>query len=178
MAGWEQVLAEVLRTRRAALVAHASLYTLTCDDAERVLQDAVVRAFGARRRPGGVGSAEAAIRREIRVLCGERARTVHPVGPAALDDPPQGVTLGTTLVDARAALRVLTTRQRLCVVAVFFDELAVADAADDLGMSEAAVRRHLADGTAALRRHLGECVAWPTGRTTVTTIAVDEGLVS
>lgn len=176
MAGWEQVLAEVIRTRRAALVAYASLYTLNRVDAERVVADAVVRAFGGRRRLTGPQDAEAAVRREIRATCAERARRpVQRPTLTVLDDARPSVA---PLVDARAALSVLSPRQRLCVVAVFFDELSVADAAADLGMSEGAVRRHLADGTTALRRHLGECVAWPTGGTTVTTISVEEGLVS
>jgi len=177
VAGWEQVLAEVIRTRRAALVGYASLYTVNRVDAERVLQEAVVRSFAGRRRLGTVQDAEAAIRRHIRVTCAEAAR--RPLQRPTLTVLDEVRTQGAVpVVDTRAALSSLSPRQRLCVVAVLFDELPVADAAADLGMSEGAVRRHLADGTAALRRYLGESVAWPTGGTTVTTISVAEGLVS
>ena len=58
-------------------------------------------------------------------------------------------------LDARAALRVLSPRQRACVVLRFYDDLTVADIAERLSISDGAVKRYLSEGVHHLNGLLG-----------------------
>lgn len=53
-------------------------------------------------------------------------------------------------LDVPAALTALPRRQRTCVVMRFYDDMAVADIAAALGLSDGAIKRYLSDGI----RHL------------------------
>ena len=173
MAGWERVLTDVVRDRRADLLAYAALCTTTRGEAELVLREALVRAFSGRRRPRSADDATAAVRAAVRTVCAVRAdapstgtarvvaaRSARPARATATDNARATATVtardtARVLVDTRAALAALATMQRLCVVAHHVDDLPVGRIAEDLRTSEAAVRRELAAGTAELRRLVG-----------------------
>ena len=181
MAGWERVLTDVVRDRRADLLAYAALCTTTRGEAELVLREALVRAFSGRRRPRSADDATAAVRAAVRTVCAVRAdapstgtarvvaaRSARPARATATDNARATATdnaratatvtardTARVLVDTRAALAALATMQRLCVVAHHVDDLPVGRIAEDLRTSEAAVRRELAAGTAELRRLVG-----------------------
>ena len=173
MAGWERVLTDVVRDRRADLLAYAALCTTTRGEAELVLREALVRAFSGRRRPRSADDATAAVRAAVRTVCAVRAdapstgtarvvaaRSARPARATATDNARATATVtardtARVLVDTRAALAALTPMQRLCVVAHHVDDLPVGRIAEDLRTTEAAVRRELAAGTAELRRLVG-----------------------
>lgn len=164
MAPWEQVLDDVVRTRRAALVGYACLFAAPTE-AEDLVQDALVRTFARKRTFEDVYAAEGYVRAAIRTAFLDRARRRKAWGAREhlfvgqdARSPEAAVTAG---IDVGAALRGLSPRERTCVVLRYFDDLAVADIAAELGLSEGAVRRYLSDGVAKLRDRLGERVTWP-----------------
>lgn len=164
MAPWEQVLDDVVRHRRAALVGYACLFA-TPSEAEDLVQDALVRTFARRRTFQDVYAAEGYVRAAIRTafLDGTRRRKLwrsraHLFVEQDVRSPEAAVTAG---IDVGAALRGLPPRERTCVVLRYFDDLAAADIAAELGLSEGAVRRYLSDGVAKLRDRLGDRVTWP-----------------
>ncbi len=166
MAHWTDVLEEVLRTRRGALVGYASLLTLDRGEAEDLLHEALVRTFAHRRSLPDARSAEAYVRQAIRTSFLDAARRrrgwrarLHLL---ATDDvrrsPDDTAVVG---LDVRAALRALPPQERACVVLRYLDDLTVRDVAVGLGLSEGAVKRYLSDGTRTMRALLGDEVAWP-----------------
>lgn len=179
MADWEQMLAEIVRSRRSALVGYAALFTLNRVDGEDLVQEALVRVFARRRTFTSAASAEAYVKAAIRTCFLDRARkTKTAQGRAHLflvDDarsPEASVVAG---VDVAAALATLSPRERACVVARFFDDLAVAEVAGELGLSEGAVKRYLFDATAKLRERLGDAVAFPAAETAPVSVPQLEG---
>lgn len=166
VAHWTDVLEEVLRTRRGALIGYASLLTLDRSEAEELLHEALVRVFARRRTLGDARSAEAYVRQAIRTTFMDAARRRRRWGArvhllAADDDRRSPDDTATTGLDVRAALRALPPRERACVVLRYLDDLTVRDVAAELGLSEGAVKRYLSDATRTLRNALGDAVTWP-----------------
>ncbi|MFS0700462.1 RNA polymerase sigma factor [Cellulomonas sp. 179-A 4D5 NHS] len=163
-----ELLEEVLRTRRAALAGYAALLTLDRRAAEDLLQEALVRTVARERTLRDSAAAEAYVRAAIRTvfldgLRRERAwRTRAPLFAvrAARPDPDETAVAG---LDVRAALASLPARERACVVLRYMDDLPVADIARALRVSDGAVKRYLADGTRTLRTVLGDDVVLPAG---------------
>ena len=62
-------------------------------------------------------------------------------------------------MDVRAALGALSPRERACVVLRFYDDLSIARIADQLSLSEGAVKRYLSDGVHRMEALLGPLVA-------------------
>lgn len=158
---WRVVLAEVVRDRWPDLVGYASLYARDRAGAEDLVQEALVRVFSRTRSLPSAPAAEQYVRRAIRTSFLDGARkertwrgTQHMF---VSTDSSRGPELAVQAqVDVRAALAGLSARQRACVVLRYVDDLPVAEIADDLGLSEGAVKRYLSDGTARLRVALGE----------------------
>src|SRR6185312_2615703 len=79
-----------------------------------------------------------------------------------------------------AALQRLSPRQRACVVLRHYDDLTVPQVADELGIAEGTVRRHVADAHAALRGLLADLApagarsAGPAARVAQPAAAADE----
>jgi RNA polymerase sigma-70 factor (ECF subfamily) len=183
VSGWEQVLAEVVRTRRAALVGYACLFTLNRVDGEDVVQEALVRTFARRRSFTDPRAAEGYVRAAIRTAFLDRARRAKSRADHAhlflVDDARGPESSVPAVIDVRAALAVLAPRERACVVLRFFDDLSVADVAGELGLSEGAVKRYLSDATTKLRAQLGEQVSLSAAGGQVARVSVmGEGRVS
>ncbi len=166
MADWTEVLEEVLRTRRGALLGYASVLTLDRAEAEDLLHEALVRTFSRRRSLSDARSAEAYVRQAIRTTFLDAARRrgrwrdrVHLL--AGDDDRRSPDDTAVVGLDVRAALRALPPRERACVVLRYLDDLTVRDVAVELGLSEGAVKRYLSDATRTMRRLLGAGVDWP-----------------
>ena len=164
MAPWEQVLDEVVRNRRAALVGYACLFA-TPSEAEDLVQEALVRTFARKRTFEDVFAAEGYVRAAVRTAFLDRNRrrkawTARAHLFVAQDgrSPEASVAAG---IDVGAALRELSPWERTCVVLRYFDDLPTADIAAELGLSEGAVRRYLSDGVGKLRALLGDRVTWP-----------------
>lgn len=75
-------------------------------------------------------------RRAVDRLAGEREQFADPPATAELTE----------------SLALLPRQQRLCLALFYVADLAIADIADDLSISEGSVKSHLHDGRRALRR--------------------------
>ena len=158
MAAWQGLLDELLRDRRPALVAYASLLTGDRAAAEDLVHDAVVRTFGRPRALPNVNAADAYVRRAITSIFIDRARSRRrwlTALPRLVTDPDEEPDDVAGRLDARAALLTLPRRQRTCVVLRFYDDLTVSEIARQLGLSDGAVKRYLSDGIHHLNALLG-----------------------
>lgn len=152
---WEQTLAELARSRGAALKRHAFLLCGDNSQADDLVQEALVRAFARPLRVPRPGGAEAYVRVIMVNLFIDGARRqsrwrrVAPLlRPAeAAPDPAEEVSARDAML---TALRSLSPRQRACVVLRYYEDLPVAEVAAALGVSEGAVKRYLSEAAAGL----------------------------
>ena len=159
MARWEDVLDEIVRTRRRALVGYAYLLTGDVTEAEDLVQDALFRTFRRGRAATDFTLAESYVRRAVLTgfLDGTRRRRrwdgvrhlLAPPGPAGRTDPVEA------RLDVVEALDVLSPRERACVVLRYYSDLTVRDVAERLSLSEGTVKRYLSDANAKLAARLG-----------------------
>ncbi len=158
MGGWRELVDELVRERRPALIGYATLLTGDRAAAEDLVHDAVVRTFARPRAFPSVNAANAYVRRAIATIYLDRARSTRRLWLAAprlaraAEERPDDVA---ARLDARAALGSLSPRQRACVVLRFYDDLTVADIAERLSISDGAVKRYLSDGVHHLNGLLG-----------------------
>jgi RNA polymerase sigma factor (sigma-70 family) len=161
MARWEQVLDEIVRTRRRALVGYAYLLCGDLREAEDLVQEGLVRTFRRGRAAVDFQLAESYVRKAILTtyLDGFRRRRhwegvrhlfreaegAGPDGPAATD----------ARLDVQKALMTLSPRERACVVLRFYSDLTVRQIADQLSLSEGSVKRYLSDANNKLAACLG-----------------------
>lgn len=162
---WERLLEQLVRERYGTLVGWATLVCGSRDEAQGMLQEALLATFSSRARFSTVAEAEQYVRRAVasrsidaarrrvreRAALGTVARYAVPASPAA-----DGQHLPAHVV---AALGALTRRERACVVLRHLDDLSVRDTAGLLGISEGAVKRYTADGVARLDAILGGVTA-------------------
>jgi RNA polymerase sigma factor (sigma-70 family) len=166
MSRWEPVLTDLVQYRGGSLVRYATLLCGDRQEAEDLVQDALVRVFTAVRLPRtpaddpqALEHAEAYVRRTVLnlYLDGYRRRrrwaaVRHLLGsPISTAGPDQA---GPERLDLDCALATLPPRQRACVVLRYYADLTVAQIADDLGVTAGTVKRHLHDANASLVRSL------------------------
>ena len=164
MAEWEQSLDALVRTRGTALVGYAFLLCGDRREAEDLVQDALVKTYSRGRVATRPTNVEGYVRRAILTtfLDGFRRRRRwaairHLVEPAeSTAGPEQRVG---DRVDIAAALAALGPRERACVVLRFYEDLTVARIADELSISEGAVKRYLSDGVHHIQDLLGPVAA-------------------
>jgi len=159
MARWEDVLDEIVRTRRRALVGYAYLLTGDVTEAEDLVQDALFRTFRRGRAATDFTLAESYVRRAILTgfLDGTRRRRrwdgvrhlLAPPDPTGRTDPVEA------RLDVVEALDVLSPRERACVVLRYYSDLTVREVADRLSLSEGTVKRYLSDANSRLAARLG-----------------------
>lgn len=153
--GWEEVVADLVRTRRPQLTGYAYLLCGSLAEAEDLVQDAIVAMLVRSPARRSVDTPEAYVRTAIRhtYVDGFRRRrrwaqlrhlhVVRDDEPTA-GDPPGDHVPGR--IDLQRALAALSPRERACVVLRFYDDLTVAQIADSLSLSSGAVKRYLFDG--------------------------------
>ncbi|WP_084125380.1 sigma-70 family RNA polymerase sigma factor [Demequina sp. NBRC 110054] len=159
VAGWERVLHELAGQRRGRLLGFASMLAGP-DDAEDLVQEAIVATFSRGRGFEDVASAEAYVRRAIATRYVDRVRSqsadrrrAERVAPAeAVPDASERVA---TVVTLHEALKELAPRPRACVTLRYLSEMSVREVAHELGLSEGAVKRYTSDGIRALNALLG-----------------------
>ncbi|GAA4622670.1 SigE family RNA polymerase sigma factor [Cellulomonas oligotrophica] len=161
---WEPVLDALVRERYPRLIARAVLVTATHADAEDLVQDALVATFASRARFTHVAAAEQYVRRVIVTRSVDRARTAQAERRALARTSARPVPTGEVELqglerDVVAALRDLPPRQRACVVLRHLDDVSVTETARLLGLSEGAVKRYTAEGSARLQQRLGATTA-------------------
>ena len=159
-ARWESLLEQLVRERYTRLVGHAMLVCGSRHDAQDLVQEALIATFSGRARFTTVPQAEQYVRRAIvtRSIDESRRRTRERAAAARLGG------LATTPVeiqprglgaDVQRALQALPPRERACVVLRQVEDLSIRETAATLGLSEGAVKRYTADGTARLDAALG-----------------------
>jgi RNA polymerase sigma factor (sigma-70 family) len=160
LSDWEHVLDDLVRVRGQALVRHAYLLTGDVAAAEDLVQDAIVATFARRSRVRSAVAVEGYVRRAILTIYIDGYRRQrrwrdarHLLVRAEAVHGPEG-DVGAR-ADVVAALRTLAPRVRACVVLRFYDDLTVAEIAEQLGLSDGAVKRYLSDGMRALEVQLG-----------------------
>ncbi|MFV0632879.1 RNA polymerase sigma factor [Demequina sp.] len=162
MAKWEPLLAELIETRRRDLVAYARMLTGSLPDAEDLVQDALVEAFGGRARFTHVAQAEAYTRKVIasRFIDGTRRKATERKALGRLRRPEVDTAAGPDLLaehrtDVTRALQTLPARERACVVLRYLQHLTIEETAEQLGLSAGSVKRYVHDGVARLNTELG-----------------------
>ncbi|MHB1235817.1 MAG: RNA polymerase sigma factor [Microbacteriaceae bacterium] len=160
-AGWEQVVSSLVQQRGAGLIAYARVLCGSQDDAEDLVQDALVTTFGRLRNGFTVTSAEAYVRKAIlnRYLDGGRRRSrwrriVHLTAVPEVAE--SAAPASERRLDLQDELMRLTRRERACLVLRYYEDLKVDDIAVLLQLSSGAVKRYLSDGLGKLAISLAE----------------------
>lgn len=160
MDGADDALTELVRERGAALLKYASLLVGERRGAEDLVQDALVKVFARQRsRAADLESIEAYVRRTILTLFLDSYRRhvrwtkvrhlfAEPGEASGLEDRTGD------RVDVAGALKVLTPRERACVVLRFYLDMTVPQIADELGIAQGTVKRYLSDANTALAERL------------------------
>ena len=162
---WERLLEQLVHERYGTLVGWATLVCGSREDAQDVLQDALMATFSSRARFTTLPEAEQYVRRAVATRSIDAARrrgrertairTVAGHAPA----PTPGVEGHHLPADVVRALADLTQRERACVVLRHLEDLSVRETAGLLGISEGAVKRYTSDGVARLDVVLGGVTA-------------------
>ena len=157
MADWEPTLELMLEHRYRALKAYAVILCGDPNEADDLVQDAIISTFSSLRRFESPQMAEGYVRRAIasRFIDGRRrAKTRRDALPVlAQDETDSGADVSTTVqqrTDMARALQTLPPRERACVVLRHLDHLSTRETARALGLSEGTVKRYLADGVGRL----------------------------
>ena len=159
MAGWEAALTRLVAERGADLKRYAFLLCGNAQDAEDLVQDALVRTF-TRTRRGEIERIEHYVRRVILNLVLDRARRAQvwrrlvPLAATPVADPgaPPGIAERT---DMARALASLPARERAAVVLRYYLDLPVSEVAEQLGCQPGTVKRYLHDARVRLAGQLG-----------------------
>ncbi|MBD7950423.1 MULTISPECIES: sigma-70 family RNA polymerase sigma factor [Oerskovia] len=164
MARWEQVLDEIVRTRRRALVGYAYLLCGDLREAEDLVQEGLVRTFRRGRAATDFQLAESYVRKAILTtyLDGFR-RQRHWEGIRHLfsgSDETEATGPGTPAatdarLDVQKALMTLAPRERACVVLRYYSDLTIRQVGEQLSLSEGTVKRYLSDANSKLAASLG-----------------------
>lgn len=157
---WKPIAAQLLRTRRGALVGYAYVLTSDLHQAEDLVHEAMVVTFSKPRNIGSVGHAEGYVRKAITTAFLNSRRShktfvdrMHLVAtPAHVDDHATHADATETI---RVALNHLSPRERACVVLRFYEHMTVPEIADTVGLAPGSVKRYLSDGLRRLEPHLG-----------------------
>lgn len=164
---WERLLEQLVRERYGTLVGWATLVCGSRDDAQDLLQEALMATFSSRARFTSLPQAEQYVRRAVATrsidAARRRGRERTALGTVAGFAPPPapGVEGHHLPADVVRALALLSARERACVVLRHLEDLGVRETADLLGISEGAVKRYTADGVARLDAALGDVTAAP-----------------
>ncbi len=143
---------ELVSDRSPRLLGYAVMLTGSVPDAEDLLHDAIVKAFGRGRRFGHVNAAEQYVRRTMQTLVIDRHRTRSALQRAVDRDvppeaPPRDVDAA---LDVEAALAILSPQERVCVMMRFYDDMTTAAIAAHLGLADGTVKRYLSNAFAKL----------------------------
>jgi len=157
---WEPMPEQLVHERYARLLSRAMLLCGTRHDAEDLVQDALVAAFGGRARFASLNEAEQYVRRAIASRYVDRGRSRTRERDAHLRlaghaQPVVEIELPGIERDVVLALAELPPRERTCVVLRHVEDLSVREVAETLSLSEGAVKRYTADGVARLNAVLG-----------------------
>jgi RNA polymerase sigma factor (sigma-70 family) len=158
VADWERAFRTLLATRGGALRSYAYLLTGDPTAAADLVQEALTRVFGRRRIGDDIDQLEAYVRRAMLnqyVDSRRRLKRWNATRHLLVDVPHHDDDRLVVADEVRRGLATLSPRQRACVVLRYYEDLTVAEIADELGCAEGTVKRHLADARAKLAVQLG-----------------------
>ncbi|WP_329005212.1 SigE family RNA polymerase sigma factor [Kribbella sp. NBC_00709] len=158
MADWERAFRELLAARGPALRGYAYLLTGDPTTAGDLIQEALTRVFGRGRINDDVNQLEAYVRRAMlnQYIDGRRRLKRWNATRHLLVDVPHYDDDRLAVADeVRRALANLSPKQRVCVVLRYYEDLTVAEIADELGCTDGTVKRHLSNARAKLAVQLG-----------------------
>ncbi|MFD7158255.1 SigE family RNA polymerase sigma factor [Kribbella sp. NPDC059898] len=153
MADWEGAFRGLVAARGGALRSYALLLTGDPVAAGDLVQEALTRVFGRRRIGDDIDELEAYVRRAMLnqyVDSRRRLKRWHAKRHLLIDLPHHDDDRIVVADEVRRALATLSPKQRACVVLRYYEDLSVAEVADELGCAEGTVKRHLADARAKL----------------------------
>jgi RNA polymerase sigma factor (sigma-70 family) len=153
MGSWKPMVEELMSERSPRLLGYGVVLVGSLPDAEDLLHDAIVKAFGRGRRFGHVNAAEQYVRRTMQTLAIDRHRSRDAFRRAIDRDPPPAESLSNDLdtpLDVEEALGRLSSRERVCVMMRFYDDMTTATIAAQLGLAEGTVKRYLSNAYAKL----------------------------
>jgi RNA polymerase sigma-70 factor (ECF subfamily) len=137
------------------LVRAVALFSGTMEGAEDAVQEALARAFEQSRKGRHIDALEAWVvttafnHVRSRFRRAARGRERGDGADRAFPSDPDAEALGSQLLDLRAAVRSLPTRQREAVVMHYYLDQSISSVGDTLGIGESAVKNalHKARGT-------------------------------
>ncbi len=152
MSSWKPLVEELVNDRSPRLLGYGVMLTGSVPDAEDLLHDAIVKAFGRPRRFGHVNAAEQYVRRTMQTLAIDRHRSRGACQRALARDvtPAVSVRDSDAALDIEAALAVLSPQERVCVTMRFYDDMTTAAIAAHLGLADGTVKRYLSNAFAKL----------------------------
>jgi RNA polymerase sigma factor (sigma-70 family) len=148
MSSWKPMVEELVSERSPRLLAYGVVLLGSVADAEDLLHDAIIKAFGRGRRFPHVNAAEQYVRRTMQTLAIDRHRSRAAFQRAVDRDPPpaEGLRLDLdTPLDVEEALARLSPRERVCVMMRFYDDMTTAAIASQLGLADGTVKRYLSN---------------------------------
>lgn len=156
MASWERAFTEVASMRGDALMRYAYLLSGNATEAADLVHEGLLRTFRRARLGTDLHRIEAYVRRAVLNAYFDGARKRQRFG--SIRHLLTGIEPARAMDDSVAekqsiahALARLSPRQRACVVLRFYEDMTVADIAEQLGCSDGAVKRHLSDAIARMR---------------------------
>jgi len=160
VAGFDEVLGELLDAAAPRLATYGYLLTGSQHAGEDLVQDAIVKVFVRRRRIPNVRAAEGYVRAAMRTLHIDAMRREGlwrrampgQVATTAGDDPADAV----AAQDAMGrALVTLSPQERVAVVLRYFDDLTVPAVAAAMGLADGTVKRYLSNALDKLAAVIG-----------------------
>jgi RNA polymerase sigma factor (sigma-70 family) len=152
--GWQEVAATLVAERGDALLRYAYLLSGSREDAADLVQDALVATFGRVRGDFTMAAAEAYVRRAVLngFLDGTRRATKwRSIRHLAVVPGDADALASDDRLDVQGQLRMLSPRERACVVLRYWEDLPLEGIAERLGISAGTVKRYLSDAHAKLR---------------------------
>jgi RNA polymerase sigma-70 factor (ECF subfamily) len=159
---WKPLVEELVSDRSPRLLGYGVMLTGSVPDAEDLLHDAIVKAFGRPRRFEHVNAAEQYVRRTMQTLAIDRHRS-HNAFQRALDrdvPPAANARDSDAALDVEAALAGLSARERVCVTMRFYDDMTTAAIAARLGLADGTVKRYLSNAFAKLAAVIPTDATW------------------
>jgi len=162
VSAWKPLVEELVSDRSPRLLGYGVMLTGSVPDAEDLLHDAIVKAFGRPRRFEHVNAAEQYVRRTMQTLAIDRHRSRGAFQRALDRDsrPEEAPPDLDAAIDVEAALGALSPQERVCVMMRFYDDMTTAVIATHLGLADGTVKRYLSNALAKLATVIPMDSAW------------------
>ena len=162
MSDWRVTLSDLVLLRGGTLKRYAYLLCGDPQDADDLVQTALMKVL-ARRRSDDLRSAEAYVKRAIANEYIDRTRAhrtwlQHVLRLSSSTEAEDWTTDAARASEVRDCLETLSPRQRACVVLRFYEDMTVPEVARTLGCRPGTVKRHLSDSMVRLREELSHTI--------------------